>query len=288
MNDKNRHINLAAIDNHSKRFFANGTFQWNKSQYKVWQELDVLAIEQKSKSISLSNYRTWAVAASILLLVGLGSFLRFYSVKIEIPSGIHQMADLPDGSTVELNANSTLQYYPYWWKMQRIVKMEGEGFFNVEKGKKFIVASSGGKTQVLGTSFNIYSRDDHYKVTCITGSVKVTSRLREEVILKPNSKVEITKDGDINIKRDIETYPEISWRKNIFLFSATPAGNVFKEIERQYDIRISVDVDDYVLYTGNFSKEQNVEDVLGYVCPALGLKFIKKSPGIYDVIEDSE
>jgi len=158
----------------------------------------------------------------------------------------------------------------------------------VEKGKKFTVISSKGTTRVLGTSFNIYSREEVYKVTCITGSVKVRSETGSEVILKPDSKAEIDADSKINVKTGIETFPEISWKKNIFLFYASPILQVFSEIERQYGVEIEAPADNITLYTGNFSKNQKVEEILNYVCPALGLKYIQKSSVEYIIIRENE
>jgi len=224
----------------------------------------------------------------VVILFALGSFLRFYTEKIETVSGQHLLAELPDRSKVNLNAESRLTYHPYWWKVKRIVKLEGEGFFEVEKGKKFTVISERGITQVVGTSFNIFSRAEVYKVTCVTGSVKVKSRSGNETILKPNSKAEIQPDGSINVTNNIETFSEISWRKNIFLFTASPVLRVFDEIERQYGVKIDAKLDSFSLYTGNFSKEQKVEETLNYICPALGLKYIRKTTGEFLVIQDDE
>jgi len=287
---KKEHINLDAVDRQSKAFFSGGKFRWKKSEAEIWSIVEgQIDAQPHGRSFILNFTLTkWAVAASILILFGVGSFLRFYSVKIQTPEGQHLVAELPDQSKVNLNAESTLTYYPFWWKITRIVKLEGEGFFEVQKGQKFKVISSKGSTQVVGTSFNIFAREEIYKVTCVTGIVRVKSRAGFEAILKPNSKAEIQPDGQINVLKNIEAYPEISWKQNIFLFTASPVFQVFREIERQYGVRIETKIDDYSLYTGNFNKDQNVEEILEYVCPALGLKYIRKSVGEYIIIQKDE
>jgi len=284
------HIDHSAADRQSKAFFSGGKFLWKKSETDVWAKLEArMDAQPKGRSLILNFTRSkWAVAASIIVLFSLGSFLRFYSVTVETIAGQHLATQLPDHSKVNLNAQSKLTYYPYWWKIQRIVKLEGEGFFEVEKGKNFTVNSSKGITQVLGTSFNIFSRAEIYKVTCLTGSVKVKSRSGFEAILKPNSKAEIQADGQINVSANIETFPEISWRKNIFLFTASPVLQVFHEIERQYGVKINAQPDNYLLYTGNFTKDQSIEETLSYVCPALGLKYVRNSTGEYLITREEE
>lgn len=290
MKQKKEQINLDAVDRQSKAFFSRGTFRWEKSQAEIWSILEgKIDAKPQGRSLTLNFTITkWAVAASLLILFATGSFLRFYSVNIKTPDGQHLVVELPDQSKVDLNAQSSLTYYPFWWKITRIVELKGEGFFEVQKGTKFTVISTKGSTQVVGTSFDIFAREEIYKVTCVTGSVKVKSKAGFTTILKPNSKAEIQPDGKINVLKNIETYPEISWKQNIFLFTASPVFQVFREIERQYGVHIEAKVDDYSLYTGNFTKDQNVEEILEYVCPALGLKYICKSAGEYLIIRKDE
>ena len=281
---------MSNIDRQSKAFFSGGRFNWETSEQEVWAELNALIIAQPVKHTSVLRIKptVLAIAASFVILMGLGSFFRFYTTKIITPAGQHQLVNLPDGSTVQLNAESTIKYHKYWWRFNRQVIFEGEGLFKVEKGKKFKVISSNGITEVLGTSFNIFSRDEVYKVTCLTGRVKVTSKSNEHVVLSPNSKAEVQSNGKIRVLSDIDTFPEVSWEKNIFLFTATPVMEVFYEIERQYGVTISTKIDTYALYSGNFTRKHNVEEVLSYVCPALGLKYSKKSKREYLITQESE
>ena len=290
MKPDKEHIDLIAVDNQSKTFFKGGEFHWKKSEVDVWANIEARIDAQPKGRILLFHFTQtkWAVAASIIAILTLVSFLRFYSVNIETIAGQHLVAELPDHSKVNLNAQSSLTYHPYWWKISRMVKLQGEGYFEVEKGRKFTVFSTKGSTQVLGTTFNILARNEIYNVTCITGSVKVKSSLGFETILKPNSKAEIQDNGEIKVETDIETFPEISWKKNIFLFTAAPVLQVFSEIERQYGVTIKTNITHSALYTGNFTKDQNIEEILEYVCPALGLKYSRLSVGEYLITKENE
>ena len=290
MNQNGNHIDLSSIDLKSKAFFSGGEFRWEKSQDEIWNNLESRLNDHAKGRVLTINFAMskWIAAAGIVILFALGSFLRFYSVTVQSIAGQHLEAMLPDKSMVKLNAQSSINYHPYWWKINREVKLSGEAFFEVQKGKKFSVVSTKGTTQVIGTSFNIFAREETYKVTCVTGTVKVKTPQGYEVIIKPNTKAEVNRNGEIAVLTNIEIYPEISWRKNIFLFTATPVHAVFSEIERQYGVKIDVKVDDQSLYSGNFSKDQNVEEILEYVCPALGLKYVRKSNGEYLIIQKNE
>lgn len=284
MKTKQTHQNEYFADRHSKRFLAGGKILWSKSAETVWSRMEQ-SLQQKPvgevKVLYLRPLTT--MAAVLLLLVGLTFFFRFYRIKIETPAGEHQLATLPDGSKVKLNAESSIAYHPLWWRFKRELKFEGEAYFEVQKGKTFSVHSSMGSTSVLGTSFNILAREQLYHVTCITGSVQVSS-VNNKTILQPSGKAKINPDGSISVFQNIETFHEISWKDNIFLFTAVPLRDVFREIERQFGVRILVNTNKQVLYTGNFSRSHNVEEVLGYVCPPFGLDYQLKASGEYLIV----
>lgn len=283
MKTKKLHIGLERIDNQSNSFFRNGTFNWKKSEDEVWAELEKKLVNQPATRKLKPRFFTYA-AASVILVLGLTSFFRFYTVTEKTNPGEHKTVGLPDGTNVELNASTTLKYNPLWWKISRNARLTGEGFFEVAKGKRFQVISPNGTTEVLGTEFNVYARENLYRVTCLTGKIKVTSPASKTVFLSPNCKAEVNPDGNISVFQNIDTYPEISWKKNIFLFTTAPIEFVFNEIERQYNIKIQYSLDISTLfYSGNFSKESRVEEVLGYICPAMGFKYIKLKEGVFEI-----
>lgn len=284
------HTDLNAVDQQGKDFFKGGKFHWKKSNADVWAQLEArIDAQPKGRSLSIQfTWTQWAVAASIVAIFALTGFLRFYTVTVETIAGQHLSAELPDHSTVRLNAQSSLTWHPYWWKINRLAKLQGEAYFEVEKGRTFTVQSPNGSTRVVGTSFNIFARDEAYKVTCITGSVKVLSTSGSETILQPNSKAEIQANGEIKVLTGIETFPEISWKKNSFVFTASPVLHVFSEIERQYGVSIQTNISDNTLYTGNFTKDRNVEEILAYICPALGLKYSRISATKYLITKEGE
>ncbi|MBP7510121.1 MAG: FecR family protein [Prolixibacteraceae bacterium] len=286
MKEKNKDIRLSGIDEQSRKIFSGGSFVWKKSNEDIWNDMEkAIEVGSFSEIKRKSNkYSILAIAAGIAILIGITGFMRFYTKNITTIPGTHLMVMLPDKSTVNLNAESFISFKPYWWRFSRQVKFEGEGLFEVEKGKKFTVFSKLGSTTVVGTSFNIFSRDEVYRVTCISGKVRVASKENEEVLLNPDTKALVQPDGRIDVFKNIETIPEISWKNNIFLFTASPINEVFKEIERQYGVTIKANIDNYILYTGNFTKNQNVEEILSYICPALGYKYIRESNKVYQII----
>jgi transmembrane sensor len=102
---------------------------------------------------------------------------------------------LSDGSEVHLNKNSKVSYSATLNSDPvRKLTLEGEAFFNVSKDEKrpFIIETKDLTVKVLGTSFNVKSREERTEITVATGKVAV-SRSGKEVILTPGHTLTFTK-----------------------------------------------------------------------------------------------
>jgi transmembrane sensor len=283
MNDRILHIEDSG--KLSIGFFEMGKLSWEKPKEQIWEEMfSGLQEAERPKVVSISRVIFLRIAASIALLIAIGSGLWFWQKNVACPAGQHLTALLPDGSTIEMNAESSLKYFPLRWYISRNAVFKGEGFFSIEKGKKFEIRSEFGKTSVLGTSFNIYARDDLYSVSCLTGKVLVSSPEHESVILNPNQQVILRKGYELKKTEIAKPGNIVSWRNNWFLFSASPFTNVIKEIERQYGIVILTDGNTNGIFTGNFSRKSDVEEVLGLVCSPFGYKFVRKTEKNYIIL----
>ncbi len=277
-------------ENEQEGFFHRVEIPFAKSKEEVWANLEERINNTPSPRISNFKFHrlTLALAASVILLAGIFSLLRFYTTTVHNPAGQHQTHTLPDGSTAALNSESKLSYKAFWWRFEREIKFEGEAYFKVEKGKKFQVISSMGKTEVLGTSFNIYSRGNEYNVTCYTGQVKVTSSAEKEVVLSPDYEARVDSEGNITVIKEISSGVNISWINNMFHFTARPLPMVINEIARQYNIRITSKLHLDYSYTGYFSKERTPEEVLALVCKPFGLTFARISGKEYEIYQNPD
>ena len=288
MNEIKLHINPSdQPEDDSIMLFAKMEIPWEKSKNQAWEALSAKIDEMpeaRNRRLIPMIYKLSA-AAVIIILVGISLFLRLYSTTISSLNGENMAALLPDGSTVEINAGSTLTYHPYWWQFSRKVSFEGEGFFKVEKGRKFDVTSKLGNTIVLGTSFTVYSRNDQYRVSCFTGRVKVVSKNDGYVFLDPNERAVVGPDG--SIVKKINHPKEISNENdNEFLFTGTPLTQVFAVISRAYQVPVFFKTEKEFFYTGNFTNEKPLNDVLDLVCKPFGLSFTKQADGSYLVFQN--
>ncbi|MFV0291133.1 MAG: FecR family protein [Mangrovibacterium sp.] len=248
--------------------------KWSKSKEEVWanvfEELEAhpQVIKMTSRKRSVWLYAAASIAAIIIILPSIA----FFYTKSELAERSSNLAIvLPDGSKVDLNAESEISYKPLWWYISRDVKLKGEAYFEVEKGSTFNVRSGGYIVSVLGTSFNVFSRAEKFNVTCLTGKVNVSDQ-SESVILTPNMQALLSK-GKL-ITKDIDDAREsISWKQGKFIFIGTPLLEVIQEIERQYDIEVMPYSNLNYIYSGNFTKANNPNDVLKIVGTPFGIEF---------------
>lgn len=180
---------------------------------------------------------------------------------------------LQDGTKVWLNADSKLEFYPnYKNKTQRIVKLEGEGYFEVAKDKAhpFIVESAGQKVEVLGTHFNInaYKDESGIKTTLLEGKVKVN-----DAILKPNQQATLTGVA-ISIK-NVDASTAIDWKNGEFICANEPLSAIMRKVERWYNVEVVYTSDDLKnrTFDGAFSRYDNVSRILKTIEFAGTVKF---------------
>jgi len=262
-------------------FFTKKSIQYSKSKEDVWLEMESKLNENQNGKVLKVNFITYlkyGIAAVLIIGLGLVSFMRFYSQNIYCPNGQHSIVYLPDGSKVTLNANSSIVYNPYWWKFSRKLDFSGEAFFEVKKGKKFEVISEKGTTAVLGTSFNIYSRKDEYRVYCISGKVKVKTLKNESMVLEKNDYT-VVNQLDKLIKKEVENNNQnaIAWINNEFVFTSVPLILIYEEIERQFDIVIEGKENLTGISSFNSKRGSSPEEIINLAGKPFGIKCIKVS-----------
>ena len=177
--------------------------------------------------------------------------------------------ELPDDSKVVINALSEVSYNEKDWADKREIQLKGEAFFDVSKGAKFDVITPNGTISVLGTEFNVKQRNDFFEVTCFEGTVRVVSQGQTE-ILKVGDNFRIAKGQKTLGKHGFD---EPQWTNNISYFQRIPVSEVLNELQRQYDIKITVEnVDTDQLFTGGFTHE-NLHDAIKAISEPLSLNF---------------
>ncbi len=175
-----------------------------------------------------------------------------HEMVITVPRGRSCHFILEDGSEVWLNADSRLKYQMPFARDERVVELEGEGFFKVAKNKKrpFYVYTKYFTTQVLGTEFNVrsYHREDA-GVTLVEGSVRVKDEVHEALI-HPGEQARPGEDGFTVETVDIRPYK--AWMEGYFFFDGATLGDIMKELGRWYNVNIEFADPETAAYKFNY------------------------------------
>jgi ferric-dicitrate binding protein FerR (iron transport regulator) len=208
------------------------------------------AFAQPKKAVSWRWKDTFAVAASLMLAIGITWFFRVELahstaanvewVTLRIPRGKQHSLTLPDSSVVRLNA-ATVFHYPVTFEgsERRVVVEEGEAGFEIMKAAQpFIVRSKGMEIQALGTKFNVNAYGDKAIViaTLVEGSIRVTYKERS-LLLMPGGEVALSRQGQL--QHGHATLGNVTaWNKGYFGFENASLPEIMAEIQRWYDVEV--------------------------------------------------
>ena len=154
---------------------------------------------------------------------------------------------LTDGTSVQLNSGTTINYPPLFTGKKRTVYVEGEAYFNVSHNEKqpFIVKTYASDIEVLGTKFNVNADKDNgiFSVTLAEGSVKVTNLSDPDniVILKPDEKVTII-NGKLEVAKT-RAKDEIRWKDGIIDIEGMDFNELMDKLEMAFGVEIIIERD---------------------------------------------
>ncbi len=150
---------------------------------------------------------------------------------------------LPDGTEIKINNKSVLSYNPHSFaKGKRTVNLNGEAFFSVanDRSNPFSVNASGISVNVLGTKFNVRSRETENvaSVFLTEGSVVMhCDGVKRNIVLETWQKAVFNKYSDTVEISDVDNNAaDIAWLKNELAFNDTPFTTVISEIETRYGV----------------------------------------------------
>jgi ferric-dicitrate binding protein FerR (iron transport regulator) len=289
------HMTIQYSENHNfnkmnleeKIMFRSSGLKIPESKTREEALAELKNIIKKRESIIITRKQTHnlktlhylSVAAGILLLLGLWPLSRTISMtKVNASPGSHAEYVLSDGSVVNLNADSRIRFNKKNFSSDRRLDLEGEAFFNVTKGNSFQVNTPKGNVKVLGTTFNVYSRNNSFKVTCFTGKVMVSSG-NQAVTIGPEESAELTGQG-LKTFRESKPHYVNGWINGEFYFENTPLNLVLNEIERQFNVKFvgkeKERQEEY--YTGSFFNK-DLKAALDIVCIPMGLQYVINDNG---------
>lgn len=235
---------------------------------KIWGKIE-LNIAPKVRELSWIYY---SAAASLLFILGFFVFGLDKNQEYSSTVGQQVKIELNESTKAILNAVSQLKTID---SDKAKVYLNGEAYFEVVPGNSFSVKTSEGEITVLGTSFNIQSRNGKTIVDCYSGVVKVTDMFGNTEILMPEERIKIEKSG-------LASEKEIAiegWRNGMVYLQTDLLGAALDELKIYFDVDFEVSSQIRERKIVGFFTTGNLDSALIQLTTPLNLKFEKLVSG---------
>jgi ferric-dicitrate binding protein FerR (iron transport regulator) len=288
-----------------KRFFAEKDiwdttgFHANRKKYDAIPELELFKkrIEGISPRKSILFRRMLQMAAMLLVTFGLGWATRFITLKQEqkppqitmqeifVPKGQVNQVFLADGTRIWINSDTHLTIPSVFSTTERVVKLSGEAFFSVAKdaNRPFRVEVKGQQIEVLGTTFNVraYDNSGEIETTLEAGQIKLLAG-NQTALLQPGQQsiFDINSNKLIVVKVDPLSFS--SWKDGRYEFQNEDLSEVFKVVERWYDVEITADETYFreMHFSGVIKRNKDAKHFLDLLSQSLPIKYKMESDKI--------
>ena len=244
------------------------------------------------KIIGIFSRKVSRIAAVIILLIATG--LSFYLYNHFSNPEIHlattateiKVIELPDGTKVTLNGNSTFNYRKKLGKQKRKVHLEGEAYFEVAKDetRPFIIETNETSVTVLGTKFNVNTHYKNESVEVVVNSGKVAFETRKgnhQVILEKGERGEYSRQGKTIAKSANDDPNFLAWKTKNLIFENQTLAYIVSTLNHVYHINIQIKNKEIesCRMTASFNN-QPLDEVLEVITLALDLEIDNTKEGL--------
>jgi len=245
------------------------------------------------RSAPIAPSGRWLRAAAVLLLLG-ASVWQAVPMTLTSPEGERVAVVLPDGSDVMLNAGSSVRYRRgFAWVLgvpqgRRVVRLDGEAFFDVTSGERpFQVSTGGVLVTVRGTRFNVRGRGGS---TAMSG-VRVEVEEGQVVVAVQGSTavVELGAGQGVRVLPGVDTLEleQVSvarigaWRSGGLTVTDEPLAVVVQELALRFATTVALadSVDPAARVSAYYSLLTGIESVLGDLATQQNLRTRRTASG---------
>ena len=254
------------------------------SKERILQKIRLeTTLKHKHRIYLNARYRVAAIVAILIVALGIAALLHFHSaakqqqepiyavsnlIQKSNPAGEKSKHILPDGSTIFLNAASSIEYPKTFGADARVVTLQGEAFFQVAKdvSRPFrVILAKEFEVEVLGTTFNVNANLKSPEVALVEGKVKViTGQSGHSLELSPGQMAIFDKNQNTFTSTTFDAAYITGWKDGYLMFKDASLDEVMEKLHVWYGIDITVSnkskSGDWS-YTGNF-KNESLENVL--------------------------
>ncbi|MBV8251888.1 MAG: FecR domain-containing protein [Chitinophaga sp.] len=228
---------------------------WEKHLQLLQNQLQTTAAQPKK--VHFLSRRVFLPAAAViagLVLIGAYFFMKRTHNEQMMASthfGEIRQVMLPDGSQVELNANSKITYSKNWEKgSNREVWLEGEALFNVihinkdtnqiKAEEKFLVHTKDLTITVLGTMFDVRQRRQKTEVVLESGKIKLSfsNGKAQDIIMLPGQIVSYNHEENKLITATTSPEKYSAWKNQKLILQDPTVNDILLYLEDNFGKRI--------------------------------------------------
>jgi len=202
-----------------------------------------------------------AAIAAVLVLAWLWRTLPFRNAPgtladqiVATDFGQRARINLPDSTTIILNAHSRLRY-PATWNATTVreFELQGEAYFEVAPRPDgpqhdFVVQTADGNIKVVGTRFVVHERGAGTRVVVEEGGVQVTvadSASTDEIaaariLLKPSQLLHFQKGNSALNPQGVRLGLYTTWWRDELVLEDTPFEHIIRRLEETYGVSVEV------------------------------------------------
>lgn len=260
---------------------------------RAWKNLSGRINEREAgitPDLPVFRLRFMKVAATLIILMTLGAaigavYLRntdAFAKKITCSTGNdvkNMKVNLPDGSVISLNRNSELTYRTTFGKKGRNVELKGEAYFEIshDAAKPFIISAGEANVKVVGTSFNVITRnaENAVEVFVTTGKVMLNDNSgAKSIALEPGYVGKMNAKTSEKILNDNPNY--LAWNTGKLVYNGQKLDIVFRDLKRVYNMDIVADETSILdnLWTSPIDN-QEPETIIRLISASFNLKYTK-------------
>lgn len=194
--------------------------------------------------------------------------IQWYTLKTG--AGMRSHFELPDGTEVFLNSNTTLRYPDLFSGESRQVELLGEAYFDVEENKDvpFIVNTGDINVEVTGTEFKVsnYSCEEITEVVLVKGAVRLfqgtfaeQGKIFKELV--PGEKATFLKQQNKLYYEQVDVEKYLAWKNGKLMFRGDSMEEVVRRLNRWYNVNIHLTGNHFgeYVYTATFEGESLIQ-----------------------------
>lgn len=257
----------------------------DKNEYHVdraWEKVKSNLNDNNIVKLNTERFynATWFRIAAMLFIVAGISWMLFFnqsSEMIALTANKNVVQDtLSDGSVITLNKHSKLQYASNFGQKSRVVKLNGEAYFQVKHNEEipFVVETNGVFIKDIGTAFNIISKDDSSNVMVLVeeGEVFFYKDDGNGIYLEKGESASFNRSTGIIAKYNGGANNVTAYRDGVLNFNNTPMSEVVIAVSKLYGVNVIADekIANCKL-TVRFENE-SLETVLSIISETLGIE----------------